>query len=287
MEGEALILEGAVGGSAVQTTQQEVGMSEDHTYYRQGPDTQQELENMTVVDEVGADRGSCGNRGKSSTAEEDGNGGHRGPRTQYKEARPVCKGAESPTAEEGDYGGHRRPRTQYKEARPVCKGAESPTAEEGDYGGHRDQGARARERRTDLRTQATTTPWMGVGRWSWKMITGGKRLRLKRSGGEKTVKAFEEMVEMVKRKVRQSPLVLSIPMRQGKEASLYGAKRRWVNTKCVEQLENWACDGLQLWERMSWNQVWSRDGIHMSNVGKVWMAWNVAEWAQQKESDQA
>ncbi|KAG0711915.1 hypothetical protein GWK47_019535 [Chionoecetes opilio] len=219
-----------------------------------------------------------------------------------------------------------------------------------------DQGARARERRTDLRTQATTTPWMGVGRWSWKMITGGKRLRLKRSGkwerriwlfGDSILRGLGKEIQSltseyyriedkclpganirtIREKVRQhlsemesEDLVviegggnglLDIVRRKNSEGfrgdggdgeekgtaeppgvvypheAREGGLTVWckeevVNTKCVEQLENWACDGLQLWERMSWNQVWSRDGIHMSNVGKVWMAWNVAEWAQQR-----
>ena len=95
-------------------------------------------------------------------------------------------------------------------------------------------------------------------------------------GGEATAKVFEDMVKMVKSKVEHSPLVICISMRQGKETSLYRAKRRWVNRRCLEQLEEWVCDGLQLWERMRWR----RDGIHMSNMGKTWMAWNVAEWAQ-------
>lgn len=67
------------------------------------------------------------------------------------------------------------------------------------------------------------------------------------------------------------------------ETTLYGAKRRWVNRRCLEQMEEWECDGLQLWERMRWDQVWARDGVHMATMGKAWMAWNIAEWAQHWE----
>lgn len=48
----------------------------------------------------------------------------------------------------------------------------------------------------------------------------------------------------------------------------------------MESLEDWECDGLQLWEKMDWRQVWAGDGVHMSGAGKIWLAWNVVEWAQ-------
>lgn len=50
-----------------------------------------------------------------------------------------------------------------------------------------------------------------------------------------------------------------------------------MNRRCIGKLEEWECDGLQLWEKMNW--VWSPDSVHMSNIGKVWVAWNVIEWA--------
>ena len=106
------------------------------------------------------------------------------------------------------------------------------------------------------------------------------------TGGQETVDAYEEMVRMVKEKVKQKPLIVCIPRRRGREASMFGEKRRWVNKTMMEKLEEWSCDGLQLWERMSWREVWGHDGVHMSKLGIVWMAWNMVEWGQHRE-DQA
>ena len=103
------------------------------------------------------------------------------------------------------------------------------------------------------------------------------------TGGQETVDAYEEMVRMIKEKVKQKPLIVCIPRRRGREASMFGEKRRWVNKTMMEKLEEWSCDGLQLWERMSWREVWSHDGVHMSHLGIVWMAWNVVEWGQCRE----
>ena len=102
-------------------------------------------------------------------------------------------------------------------------------------------------------------------------------------GGRETVKILEEIVRLVKGKVDRRPLVMCIPMRRDKEGKVFGRERRWVNGRLVRGLEEWECDGLQLWERMDWRQVWARDGVHMSRVGKVWLAWNVVEWAQHWE----
>ena len=88
---------------------------------------------------------------------------------------------------------------------------------------------------------------------------------------------------MVRGKVARRPLIMGIPMRRDKEGRRFGRERRWVNRRLVERLEEWGCDGLQLWERMDWRQVWTQDGVHLSNIGKVWLAWNVVEWAQHWE----
>ena len=107
------------------------------------------------------------------------------------------------------------------------------------------------------------------------------------TGSQETVDAYKEMVRLVRGKVKQQPLIVCIPKRRGRETSVFGEKRRWVNTTMIEKLEEWSCDGLQLWERMSWSKVWARDGVHMSKLGIVWMAWNVVEWAQHREKEQA
>ena len=114
------------------------------------------------------------------------------------------------------------------------------------------------------------------------MIEGGGN-GLERVGGRETVNVMHQIVKLVREKVDRRPLVMGIPMRRGEEGASFGRERRWVNRKCVERLEDWQCDGLHLWERMDWRQVWARDGIHLSNVGKVWLAWNVVEWAQHWE----
>ena len=95
---------------------------------------------------------------------------------------------------------------------------------------------------------------------------------------------LESIVKVVNVKVKQNPLAMCIPVRRKEEGSRYGAVRRAVNRKCLEKLEKWSCDGLQLHERMDWRRVWAFDGVHMSDIGKVWTAWNVVEWAQHKET---
>ena len=81
-------------------------------------------------------------------------------------------------------------------------------------------------------------------------------------------------MKLVKVKVKQNPLVMCIPVRRREEGSRYGAVRRTVNRKCLEKLEKWLCERLQLHERMNWRRVWARDGVHMSGIGKAWMTWN-------------
>lgn len=102
-------------------------------------------------------------------------------------------------------------------------------------------------------------------------------------GGRETVRVMEEIVRVVERKTHRRPLVMCIPKRRDKEGQVFGRERRWVNGKVVERLEDWKCDGMQLWERMDWRQVWTQDGVHMSTIGKVWVAWNLVEWAQRWE----
>ena len=114
------------------------------------------------------------------------------------------------------------------------------------------------------------------------VIEGGGN-GLEEVGGRETVRVMEDIVKMIKSRISRRPLVMCIPMRRGKEGKVFGRERRWVNRRLVAELEKWECDGLQLWERMDWRQVWTQDGVHMSNVGKVWVAWNVVEWAQHWE----
>ena len=114
------------------------------------------------------------------------------------------------------------------------------------------------------------------------MMEGGEN-GLERISGTETTTMMEEMVIMVKERISRRPLVMYIPMRQGKERGSFGQERKRVNRWCVAKLEDWGCDGLKLWERMNWRKVWAQDGVHMSNIGKVWMAWNVVEWAQHWE----
>lgn len=106
---------------------------------------------------------------------------------------------------------------------------------------------------------------------------------LEEIGAEETLRVMKDTVAMIRGKIMRNPLVMCVPMRRGLESGRFGQMRRWVNGRCVERLEDWRCDGLQLWERLNWRQVWAQDGIHLSNVGKVWTAWNVVEWAQHRE----
>lgn len=103
-------------------------------------------------------------------------------------------------------------------------------------------------------------------------------------GEQKTITVISEMMKKLKEKVKTNPLIMCIPMRHRVERTVYEEKRRKLNRKCIENLESWGCDGLHLWENMKWEEVWARDGIHMSNLGKVWVAWNLAEWAQSHET---
>ena len=114
------------------------------------------------------------------------------------------------------------------------------------------------------------------------LVEGGGN-GLERIGGTETTRVMEEIVSMVKGKISRRPLVMCIPMRRGKERGSFGQERKRVNRVCVAKLEDWGCDGLKLWERMDWRKVWAQDGVHLSNIGKVWTAWNVVEWAQHWE----
>ena len=109
------------------------------------------------------------------------------------------------------------------------------------------------------------------------VVIGGGGNRLEEIGEQKTVHLLENMVTILKGKVKQSPLIMCIPMRRRNETRRFGTLQRKVNREYVKKLEEWACDGLQLWEGLDWNEVWGRDGIHLSNVGKVWLAWNLVE----------
>lgn len=92
------------------------------------------------------------------------------------------------------------------------------------------------------------------------------------------------MMEKIKEKVKTNPMIMCVPMSRRTERTVYGEKRRKLNRKCKENLESWGCDGLHLWENMRWEEVWARDGAHKSHLGKVWVAWNLAEWAQLQET---
>ena len=80
---------------------------------------------------------------------------------------------------------------------------------------------------------------------------------------------MESIVKIVKNKVKESPLVMFIPMRRREEPRMYGTLRRRVNRKCLDMLDDWSCEGLRLNER-KWGRVWQQDGVHLSSVGKAW-----------------
>ena len=111
------------------------------------------------------------------------------------------------------------------------------------------------------------------------VVEGGGN-RLVEAGEHRTLAVLREVVTLVRDRTGTNPLVMGISMRWGLEATVYGRKRRWVNRQCIRKLEEWRCDGLQLWEHMRWDEVWARDGVHFSSIGKVWIAWNITEWAQ-------
>lgn len=52
------------------------------------------------------------------------------------------------------------------------------------------------------------------------VIEGGGN-RLEHTGGRKTVRVIEEIITLVKGKVNRRPLVMGIPMRQGKEHKIF------------------------------------------------------------------
>ena len=105
-------------------------------------------------------------------------------------------------------------------------------------------------------------------------------------GTKHSLEKLKKVVGMVKRKTKQNPIVVCIPMRRGEEASSFGRTRCSVNLVCIKSLEDWRCDGLQLWEKCSWGEVWARDGVHLTILGKRWMARCLVEWAQHREGDQ-
>ena len=102
------------------------------------------------------------------------------------------------------------------------------------------------------------------------VVEGGGNALLE-VGERRTLSAMEDIVKIVKERVGTNPLVMCIPKRHGWEGSRYEGKRRWVNDQCIGKLEEWGCDGLQLWENMRWEKVWARDGVHLSNLSKVWV----------------
>ncbi|MPC56534.1 hypothetical protein E2C01_050496 [Portunus trituberculatus] len=116
------------------------------------------------------------------------------------------------------------------------------------------------------------------------VVIEGRGNDLLEIGEQKTLQlVLESKVKLVKVKVRECSIVMCIPIRRIKEESSYKVVRREVNRSCLEKLEKWACDRLQLHEYIDWRHVWARDGVHLLGIGQVWMAWNVMEWAQHKE----
>lgn len=115
------------------------------------------------------------------------------------------------------------------------------------------------------------------------IIEGGGN-DLENTGEEKTLRIMNSIVKIIKNKVKENPMIMCIPMRRREEAHYYGKIRRQVNRKCLEKLQEWSCDGLWLHEKMNWSRIWSRDGVHLSETGKIWVARNIVEWAQHKEN---
>ena len=101
-------------------------------------------------------------------------------------------------------------------------------------------------------------------------------------GERETHRVLKEIVEMLKAKVGNKVLVMCVPRRQAWEGTVNDRKRRWLNAQCLASLEEWGCDGLRLLEEMSWREVWARDGVHLSRIGKAWAGWSIVEWARQR-----
>ena len=100
-------------------------------------------------------------------------------------------------------------------------------------------------------------------------------------GENRTLAILKDIVRLVRKKVGNRVLVMCVPPRR-REGEEYDRKRVKLNKECVINLEKWRCDGLQLYEGANWKAAGARDGVHLSEVGKVWTGWNVVEWAQHK-----
>ena len=77
------------------------------------------------------------------------------------------------------------------------------------------------------------------------LIEGGGN-GLTRIGVNETLGTIERMVKKATDKVKGKVVVMNIPIRRGKENGLFGKMRRTVNIKCMEKLEEWNCDAIQL-----------------------------------------
>ena len=106
-----------------------------------------------------------------------------------------------------------------------------------------------------------------------------------RIGVNETFGTIERMVKKATDKVKGKVVVMNIPMRRGKENGLFGKTRRTVNIKCMEKLEEWDCDAIQLNEGVDWEKVWGRDGVHLRFKAQQWLAMIAEEWMRTRNKE--
>ena len=110
------------------------------------------------------------------------------------------------------------------------------------------------------------------------MVIEGGENGLTRIGVNETLDTIKKKVKKATGKVKKNVVVMNIPMRRGKKKSIFGNMRRTVNRKCIENLKEWKCNGIQLSEKVDWEQVWGRDGVHLRPSGQLWVAMMVEDW---------
>ncbi|MPC15792.1 hypothetical protein E2C01_008595 [Portunus trituberculatus] len=109
------------------------------------------------------------------------------------------------------------------------------------------------------------------------VIEGGGN-GLTSTGVSKTLDTIERMVKMASEKVKRNIVVMNIPMRRGKELSEFDKMRKTVNKECIKKLREWNCDGIQLSEKVEWQEVWGRDGKHLRFRAQLSVAMIIEEW---------
>lgn len=113
------------------------------------------------------------------------------------------------------------------------------------------------------------------------MVISGGSNGLEWTGAHETIETLEIMIKILRKK-GGNVFVMNIPVRRRKERGLFGKIRRTVNRMCLEKLTERKCDGLHLNERIDWEEVWARDGVHQQWQGKKWVAWSITKWVANK-----